>query len=66
MLINEASLAHQLRTQIAERIANEMDLLVATPDQRRAGRIEALKDVLAMIDGEYAKANDSRSPAPKT
>lgn len=62
---NNQSLADTLRDQLGKRIETNMNQLVKTPNDRIAGRIEALQEVLAFIDGEIAELNNPR-PHGKT
>lgn len=58
-------LAATLRQQLSERIELELTGLVASPTDRAAGRIEAMRDVLGLIDGTYSKLNDIRPTNPE-
>lgn len=48
----DSILAQRLHDQIKDRIEKETAVLIADVDRKVAGRVEALKDVLAMIGTE--------------
>lgn len=58
MNASDTQLAGSLREQLTERINTELQGLVANPTERRAGRVEAMQDMLGLVNGTYAKLND--------
>lgn len=59
----DTTLATLLREEITRRIELDTQNLIVTPTERYAGRIEALQQVLGLVDGTYAKLNDIRPNA---
>lgn len=62
----DTTLANLLREELTAAIAREIQGLIKVPTDRRAGRIEALQDVMGMVDGTYSKLNDARSKQQET
>lgn len=60
----DTTLANLLREEINGAIARDTQTLVKQPNERTAGRIEAMQQVLGLVDGTYAKLNDPR-PNPE-
>ncbi len=53
-------LAEHLRAELKGAIELAIENLIKTPNERYAGRIEALRQVLGLVNGTYAKLNDIR------
>jgi hypothetical protein len=56
----DTTLVEHLRAEIGKAIDRDIENLIITPTDRYAGRIEALRQVLGLVDGTYAKLNDIR------
>lgn len=55
-----------IRDRLTDEIQQQMAILVATTNERRAGRIQGLQDALALVDSIYRQVVDSQTRSTET
>lgn len=56
---NDRLLAERLADELRNQIDSRINMLVANPDQRNAGYVQALQDILLLVNGTYQQMNET-------
>ena len=56
---NDRLLAERLADELRNQIDNRLNMLVANPEQRNAGYVQALQDILLLVNGTYQQMNET-------